>query len=96
MSRTKGSKNRSEGVFPPDKGCARAKFKGYDGKCLDCPFARCFEDSVFLVGKLSKPRREQRNLEIKRLRNQGVTLTKIGEQYNMSAMSISIIVRGGC
>lgn len=81
-----------------DNGCRRAKARGYEGKCLDCPFDTCFEDVNFKqsppVGKVSKDGKlSARNLEIYNRYMEGRTTTQLMTDYKLCQSTIRGIIK---
>lgn len=85
-----------------DNGCRRAKARGYEGKCLECPFDTCFEDVNFKqsppVGK-GRPKGSKdsklsaRNLEIYNLYMEGRTTTQLMNDYKLCQSTIRGIIQ---
>lgn len=71
----------------PDNGCHQAKKAGYMGSCVACPFRECLEidPSVIFSGKA------KRNAEIRRLRQDGATISVLSLQFNLSQRQIQRI-----
>ena len=89
-----------------DKGCKKAKDRGYEGKCLKCPFPACFEDKPVLTRQIlpvkqpvdlpvirSKEYRLKRNQEIKKLITEGKSPKELAVIYGLSPWMVKEICR---
>ena len=75
----------------PDNGCAKAKVAGYHGKCLDCPFERCFEDGG--VPTVLEEETIKRNEEIRKLHETGWTTEEISKETKLSIRQVQRIIQ---
>jgi Mor family transcriptional regulator len=82
--------NRDGEIHYPDRGCVKAKMKGYDGKCLDCPFPQCLEDGD--VPSTYQETITARNKEIRQLYETGWTVAEIAKQYSLSVRHTERII----
>lgn len=82
-----------------DNGCRRAKARGYEGKCLECPFDTCFEDVNLKnnppVGKrkLKELKLSARNLEIYNRYMEGITTVQLVTDYKLCQSTIRGIIQ---
>ena len=87
-------------IIVPDNGCLKAKAAGYIGKCIDCPFPKCFEDIDNRIKPQTVRRRHQRrkdlparNAEIIRLKQGGVTYAELALKFGLGEKTIEGVCR---
>lgn len=94
MSRKDTVYNPYQTIYP-DVGCDKAKAKGYDGGCLNCPLHRCLEDGPeVILNRIKTPKElSARNREIIKLRAEGMALKDLAKKFKLTKSMICQVTK---
>ena len=68
-----------------DKGCQEAKRKGYNGRCVDCPFPYCLDEYRFTPSQI---KRMERKAQIIQMIREGETKESIAQKLHICVRTV--------